>query len=53
MKKAIETSPILRNGEFKQIAPAGATTAVATEEVWGEYFGEQSKLEYNIDGGGK
>ena len=25
------------NGEFKQIATAGATTAAVTEKVWGEY----------------
>ena len=26
------------NREFKQIATAGASTAVVTEKVWGEYF---------------
>ena len=25
------------NREFKQITPAGATTAAVTEKVWGEY----------------
>ena len=51
MGKAKNRKTLIR--EFKQIATADASTAIVTEEVWGEYVGQQSKPERNIYGGGK
>ena len=38
IKNIIQKLPCSNNREFKQIATAGAATAIVVKEVWGEYF---------------